>query len=203
MKQLAAGAALVALFVFLSHYRGGSDAAAVVATPAPVHLLEHRRAPATSVVVVYVAGAVAHPGLYRLPPDARAADALALAGGFLPTADQAGVNLAAHVEDGDEVRVPAQGERIARARGRARSSKRASRRKRRRTAPAQPVDLNAASAEQLQTLPGVGATLAQRIVTFREVNGRFGSVDELLDVAGITQRRLDEIAPLLRVHEGS
>jgi competence protein ComEA len=160
-------------------------------------------------VLVYVAGAVVHPGVYALAGDARANDALAKAGGATHDADLVAVNLAAHVADGDEIAVPHFGE--ANSRPTARSSPRragsaSERRTRRRprrstasstTADAQAVDLNSADAQTLAELPGIGPTLAERIVEFRTLNGPFASVDGLADVAGITPQRLDALIPLL------
>ncbi len=158
--------------------------------------------------LVYVAGAVLHPGVYALAAGARARDALAKAGGSTSDADLVAVNLAAHVADGDEIAVPRQGE--ARTAPRARSTHRrapaagAGRRRRRpgrSDAPQAPdgrsVDLNAADEATLAELPGIGPTLAERIVAFRTLNGPFASVDGLADVAGITPRRLDALVPLL------
>jgi competence protein ComEA len=156
--------------------------------------------------LVYVAGAVRHPGVYALPAGSRARDALALAGGPAGEADLVAVNLAARVADGDEIAVPLQGEaRTApRARTAHRSTSGTSGRRRRRprhddAAPAaeSPVDLNSADQRTLGALPGIGPELAARIVAFRAVNGPFASVDGLADVAGITPRRLDALAPLL------
>ncbi len=177
--------------------------------------------------LVYVAGQVARPGVYAVSPEARARDALALAGGAKPGADLVAVNLAAHVADGDEVVVPKLGEPAPRtSRRRRRGSATASDQivgagagggsgagshgKRHRAthhrgtrrvddvdgpAPAGLVDLNAADAATLATIPGIGPGLAERIVAFRAANGPFASVDELLDVSGITDRRLDAILP--------
>lgn len=156
--------------------------------------------------LVYVAGAVRHPGVYALADGARARDALARAGGATGDADLVAVNLAAHVADGDEIAVPRIGE--ARSAPRARSAHRRTasgegrrRRPRRSDAPeafsGPAVDLNAADERTLAELPGIGPTLAQRIVAFRSLNGPFASVDGLADVAGITPRRLDALAPRL------
>ena len=166
------------------------------------------RSPAPQ-AMVYVAGEVARPGVYRVRPDARAKDALALAGGTRPGADLVAVNLAAHVRDGDEIVVPVRGAALpasARARGaghhgagrRTRGAHRGQRHLRSRRdepPPAGQVDINAADADTLATIPGIGPGLAERIVAFRTANGPFASVDELLDVSGITDRRLDAMLP--------
>jgi competence protein ComEA len=163
-------------------------------------------------VLVYVAGAVAHPGVYAVAGDARAQDALAKAGGATRNADLVAVNLAAHVADGDEIAVPRQGDvrSTASARsGHRRTSSGASRRSRRRprsgersadgsgVAAATIVDINAADAQALAELPGIGQTLAERIVEFRSLNGPFASVDGLADVSGITPQRLEILTPLV------
>ena len=159
--------------------------------------------------MVYVAGEVTRPGVYAVRPDARAKDALALAGGTRPGADLVAVNLAAHVRDGDEIVVPVRGAALpapARSRspgrhgtiGRMRGAHRGQRHPRSRRdepPPAGQVDVNAADADTLATVPGIGPGLAERIVAFRTSNGPFASVDELLDVSGITDRRLDAMLP--------
>jgi competence protein ComEA len=157
------------------------------------------RAPAAQ-AVVYVAGQVVRPGVYTVGADARAAAAIARAGGMRSDADTTAVNLAARVHDGDEILVPAQG-----APGPPRSPRRRTTGPRRRShgrrghAPARRpdalVDLNRADAATLATIPGIGAGLAERIVAFRSANGPFGSADELLDVSGITDRRLEALLP--------
>ena len=171
----------------------------------------HPSPPARPQTLVYVAGAVAHPGVYTVSGDARAQDALAKAGGPTRDADLVAVNLAAHVADGDEIAVPHQGEvRLASSARSAhrRTSPAGARRTRRRprrsvtsdgtaSAGSQTVDLNTADERTLADLPGIGPTLAERIVEFRTLNGPFASVDGLADVAGITPQRLDALAPLL------
>jgi competence protein ComEA len=173
--------------------------------------------------VVYVAGAVRRPGVYTVPASARVGDALARAGGGRPDADLMAVNLAARLHDGDEIAVPVLGadappRRPANAGGQGAHRKRGARsngapgnagsrsgrgrghRAHRADAPPpDSVDLNSADASALETLPGVGSALAERIVLFREANGPFGSVDELLDVSGITERRLELISPYVEV----
>ncbi|HTW84536.1 MAG TPA: ComEA family DNA-binding protein [Candidatus Sulfotelmatobacter sp.] len=165
------------------------------------------RLPADAGALAYVAGSVVRPGVYPVPPGARVRDLLAAAGGTRADADLVAVNLAAHVEDGDEVVVPKLGEvvprrtrrthgpRRAHAHAHPRRGRRAERRG--REVPASPVDLNRADAEQLAAVPGIGPALAERIVAFRAANGPFGSTDELLDVEGVTDKRLDAAMPYL------
>jgi competence protein ComEA len=163
-----------------------------------------------SATIVYVAGAVMHPGMYALAADARANDAVTKAGGFTHDADTVAVNLAAHVADGDEIAVPHLGDApppSSRAHHRTggRAAKRKSRGGHHRRTPrtddatAQTVDLNTADESALEAIPGIGPTLATRIVEFREVNGPFATVDALADVAGITPSKFDEMAPYLTV----
>jgi competence protein ComEA len=169
----------------------------------------HARGSPPSQAMVYVAGEVARPGVYPVRPDARTKDVLALAGGTRPDADLIAVNLAAHVRDGDEIVVPVRGATLAttaRTRGPGRHGaggrtggayrgRRQHRSRRDEPPPAGQVDLNTADADTLATVPGIGPGLAERIVAFRTSNGPFASVDELLDVSGITDRRLDALLP--------
>ena len=153
--------------------------------------------------VVYVVGAVHRPGLYRMRTGSRAADAVAQAGGLSATADASGVNLAARVADGDEIDVPIAGELVTRRSNRY-SSRRHGRSRRSTTgssnAPIAPasVDVNVADAQELARVPGIGRSIAARIVELREREGAFASIDELLDVAGMTQARLERATPFLQ-----
>jgi competence protein ComEA len=199
-----AGAALVAIVVAFV-----LRPAQLAPHAAPELSVAHESAPPLAVsrpqIKVYVAGAVVHPGVYVLSADERAQDALEKAGGATHDADLVAVNLAAHVADGDEIAVPHQGD--VRAVSSVRSADRrtpstGARRRPRRSAgvvAAHTVDLNRAGEKTLAELPGIGPTLAQRIVEFRALNGPFASVDGLADVAGIAPQRLDALAPLLTV----
>ncbi len=151
-------------------------------------------------LVVYVAGAVRRPGLYHLRGGDRGAQAVAAAGGLSDTADAAGVNLAQRAADGDEIYVPQLGE-ARRSYGGTRRSYAGAHRSRRRSAtppPEESVDVNAAGAAELATVPGIGRAIAQRIVELRAREGSFASLDELLDVAGMTASRLERARPYLR-----
>lgn len=164
-------------------------------------------------VLVHVAGAVAAPGVVRLPSDARVVDAVSAAGGLRADADPDRVNLAAPLVDGSRVVVPAVGQAppaetvsvpppadpsdasgvtgVGGATGGAGAGG--------AVVPAAPVDLNTATVAQLDELPGVGPTTAQAIVDHRASEGRFTSVDALLDVRGIGDAKLAALRDLVTV----
>jgi competence protein ComEA len=142
----------------------------------------------STTVVVSVVGLVARPGLVTLPGGARVADAVASAGGLLPDADPASVNLAAVVTDGQQIAVGVPG--ASPVAGAASSTGSSS---------TGPVDLNTAAAADLDALPGIGPVLAQRIVDHREQHGRFASVEQLDDVPGIGPAIYAELSELVTV----
>lgn len=139
------------------------------------------------VVVVHVAGAVMAPGVYHVQAGARVADVVAAAGG--PTADGEidRLNLAALVADSERVYVPRVGEEIVGPVGGSGTA-----------AGGGPVDLNTADSVTLQSLPGIGPTIAGAIIARRE-EARFASVEDLLDVAGIGPTRLEAVRDLVTV----
>jgi competence protein ComEA len=154
---------------------------------------EGRAAPGVSRGVerayVHVAGAVRRPGLYRVPQGSRVAAAIDRAGGPLPRADLAGVNLAARVEDGQQVVVPRRGAAApgGAAGGAGAAGANAA------AAPGVKVSLGSATVEQLDGLDGIGPTLAQRIVEYRQAHGGFSSIDQLGEVEGIGEKRLEAL----------
>ncbi|MGZ4679121.1 MAG: ComEA family DNA-binding protein [Ilumatobacteraceae bacterium] len=142
-------------------------------------------------IVVYVAGAVAAPGVYTLAPSARVNDALIAAGGPAAGADLGVVNLAATLSDGERVYVPAAGEAIppvVEITPAVHDS-----------TPAEPVNINVATADQLDVLPGVGPATAAAIVAHRQQHGPFQSVEQLGDVRGIGAAKLDALRGLVTV----
>ncbi|HTV74836.1 MAG TPA: helix-hairpin-helix domain-containing protein [Candidatus Acidoferrales bacterium] len=170
-------------------------------------------------LVVYVAGEVRRPGLYQLPPTARAQAALHAAGGPTSRADLIAVNLAEPLHDGEELVIAPRGAygstseadapdgaELADGAGDPSVSTHTTHRTRRhhhrrkQKAPSAPVDLNSADETQLESLPGIGPGLAARIVSYRELNGPFSSVDDLLDVGGITERKFQRLAPYVILH---
>ena len=146
---------------------------------------------APGAVVVYVAGAVITPGVYKLSAPARVTDAVAAAGGVAEQADLNVVNLAATLRDGERIYVPRVGETIpAVVAGQPAAET---------TAPAGPLNVNSATADQLDVLPGVGPTTAAAIIAHREQHGPFQTVDQLGDVRGIGPAKLDALRGLVTV----
>jgi competence protein ComEA len=147
----------------------------------PLRAAVRATAPARTELVVDVAGAVSRPGLYRLVSGTRIADAVAAAGGATAKADVTLVNLAAPLADGEQVLVPARGSTAA---GGAPSA----------TAP---LDLNTATPDQLDALPGIGPTTAAKIVDYRQSHGPFRSVGDLEAVPGIGPSKLAQLKGLV------
>lgn len=137
------------------------------------------------IAFVHVAGAVRHPGLYRLREGSRVAEALSRAGGPSAKADLAAVNLAAPVVDGTQVFVPAAGAPGAAGRNGSTSGTPST------------ISLASATEEQLDGLPGIGPVTAARIVAWRQEHGPFRSVEELDDVPGIGPARVEQLRELV------
>jgi competence protein ComEA len=184
LVAVAVVAALVAGGVLLRGRPQEVSAPQVVASGAP--LPGASAGPSTGAeVVVAVAGRVRRPGIVRLPAGARVDDAVRAAGGLLPGASVGLLNLARRVVDGEQVLVGVPG------------------------APAGAtgstgagdglLDLNTATPEQLDTLPGVGPVLAERIVDWRTEHGRFASVDQLREVPGIGESKYSALRAKVRV----
>lgn len=145
---------------------------------------------------VHVAGSVVSPGVYSIEASSRVKDAVAAAGGPTGDAELGAINLAAAVSDGDQVYVPS---RTDPASGGAPQAQPGAN----KGAPAKPgsakVNINKADAAQLETLPGVGPSTAEKIVAYRKANGPFRSVDELTRVSGIGEAKLSQMAPHIAV----
>ena len=188
-RHLLAAAVALVLLLLAAHLLlpAGTTTSAAPLPPPPALGTAATEAPHAR-VVVDVVGAVRRPGLYRLEQGSRIADALARAGGATPKAVLAQVNLAAPLADGEQVVVPKRGAAGAAlptsgAAGGASSTA--------------PVQLSTATLEQLDTLPGVGPSTAQKILDYRQKHGAFSSVDELDAVPGIGPKRLDQLRDLV------
>ena len=140
---------------------------------------------------IHVVGAVARPGLYEAQPGSRVADAVTLAGGATPDANLSMINLAAKLADGQQVAVPRKGAPGGAASGAGLDGTAGGAAE--AASPSNPVNLNSATAAQLDSLDGIGPKTAQKIIEYRDAHGGFRSIDELLEVPGIGQAKLDQI----------
>ncbi len=160
------------------------------ASPVQSVTIDERTMPdaeASASVFVHVSGAVARPGLYVLADGARVLDAVAAAGGFAAGADEAGVNLARPLSDGEQLHVPVAGEVSdgGSTDGAVAGDGR--------------VNLNTADVAALDTLPRIGPAMAERIIQWRDANGRFTSVEDLLAVPGIGDKMLETLRDLVTI----
>jgi competence protein ComEA len=142
---------------------------------------------AAKLFVIDVAGAVRRPGLYRLHSGSRIDDAIAAAGGATAKAQLDTVNLAAPIADGEQIVVPRRGVVGAAPASSASAG----------SSPSAPLDLNSATLEQLEALPGIGPVTAQKILDFRQQHGAFHSVEELQGVPGIGPAHMAQLKGLV------
>ncbi len=186
------GAAVVLLLVGLgiavlvTGLSANAGTTTVVPAPSPGPVVPTTDAGGDVAIYVHILGAVNRPGLYALRDGDRAIDAVAAAGGYAGDADRRQLNLARFLSDGEQIYVPREGE-----------------------VPAPPgaasgvaggkVDLNTADAATLETLPRVGPALAARILAWREANGRFTSVEDLLGVSGIGEKTFAGLRDLVTI----
>ncbi|MBI5823116.1 MAG: ComEA family DNA-binding protein [Chloroflexi bacterium] len=178
-----AGFVLAGVLVFVSRAPAGQP---ILLQPAPTQ----------PPVVVHVIGAVPRPGLYEFAEGARVQDAIDAAGGLLASASVDSINLAALLVDGEQLTIPYQ-EGAAPA-----------------EAPTEPelpnsgqngnpqndlININTATLEELDTLPGIGVTTAQRIIDYRTANGPFESIEEILNVSGVGPATFEEMKDLITI----
>ncbi len=157
--------------------QGGSRGSAIRGSPSP----------SPSPILVYVAGWVRQPGVYQLHQGDRVIDAIRLAGGARRRADLASVNLAAFVTDAQQITVAKRGAVGASGLGGPSSGGPSS-------GGSDPlINLNTATLEELESLPGIGPSLGQRIIDYRTEHGPFRSVEDLLNVSGIGDKRLADL----------
>ncbi len=178
-SAIALGGAMVLVVVGSFFWKNAAPAGEEIASPvAPVanDFTEDSRG---KELVVHVVGAVARPGVVRVPEQSRVEDALALAGGPTPEAELSGVNLARVVFDGEQIVVPRIGEEPL------------------ATAGSGLVSLSRATQAELETLPRIGPATAERIMSWREANGPFQSIEDLLAVSGIGPATLEGLSGLI------
>ena len=193
-RREAAALALLALLVVvgasMAYVRARPASAAALTplgTPAPVAAASE----AGARLFVHVAGAVADPGVYDFAEGARVIDAVRAAGGFTSKADRAAINLARALVDGEQILVPRRGETTTAAGASSGGGGAAG--------SGGTVNLNGATAADLEALPGIGPVLAQRIIDYREQHGPFRSVGDLQKVSGIGPKIFASLEPLLSV----
>ncbi len=175
---------------------GGDDAAQVrIVAPEPTAAA----APAATDIRVQVSGAVMSPGVYAMNNGDRVMDAIAAAGGVDPGADLSGINLALRVQDEAHYHIPTVGETPPPSPAGASSTSPGTGGRGTSSTANSLIDLNTASAQELEFLPGIGPVMAGRIVAHREVNGPFAAVDEVQDVPGIGPKTLESIRSLVTV----
>ena len=170
-----------------------------VFAPARGTAVELAPVPTPAAILVHVDGAVQRPGVYELPPGSRLGEAVEAAGGLRLGANSQVVNLAAKLKDGDKVVIPLEGTpavNLLPGDGEEKGGKGLTGNNQNQepsgndSSPAEtlrPVNINTATLDELQTLPGIGPTRAEQIVVYREANGGFDSIEELIDVPGIGQ----------------
>lgn len=178
-----AGFVLAGVLVFVSRAPEGT----------PIVL---RPAPTSAPIAVHVIGAVPRPGLYNFLEGARVQDAIDAAGGLLAEADANALNLAALLEDGQQLDIPYQEGSAPTETVNLPSSETAT------PAPNSGVDLiniNTATLEELDTLPGIGLTTAQKVIDYRTVNGPFSTIEDIMNVSGIGPSTFEGLKDLITV----
>jgi len=149
-----------------------------------------RPVPTETPIVVHITGAVPRPGVYALPQDARVQDAISAAGGFLADAEKTGINLARILDDGEQLDIPfvegaslvlpTPGPEVI-------------------TSGSELININTASQPELESLPGIGPTTAQKIIAYREANGPFINPEDIINVSGIGPGTYERIKDLITV----
>ena len=169
--------------------------------PAPIAILPPEPTPTVEPtatpgpLLVDVDGAVVVPAVYTLPPGSRVSDAVEMAGGFAEGADTAVVNLAQPLQDGMQVFVPEEGMETAVVEPVTRSDSAAID----LGAGGEQINLNLATVEALDGLPGIGPSTAQKIIDYREQNGPFTAVEQLMEVSGIGEAKFEQVKPFIMV----
>jgi competence protein ComEA len=143
-------------------------------------------------ITVYIHGSVQQPGVYTLPHISRLSDAVKAAGGMLDTADTSSINLAQSLKEGENIRIPSKEDRVVvpAIQGNGTDEKSVS---------TSPININTATQADLETLPGIGVTRAKDIITHRETNGPFLTIDEIQKVPGIGPATFERLRPLISV----
>lgn len=164
--------------------------------------------PTSPPIIVYVSGAVLHPGVYALGKDSRVQDAIQAAGGLLSSANAQSLNLAALLKDGDKLviatltqtsEVPAAG--ASRSQSHTGLDPSSSVTTTQPGSTSEKININTATLEELDSLPGIGPVIAQKIIDYRQEHGPYQSIEAIMDVSGIGPATFDRIKELITVSE--
>jgi competence protein ComEA len=171
--------------ILVLHWPRGEEPIEIITPAAPSAIVT----PSQTTLRIYVSGAVRQADVYRLPAGSIVKDAVNAAGGLAEQADSSRINLAQELQDQMQVHIPLKGEMASLA-GQADNGAG-------RQGTGQLLDINTATAAQLDTLPGIGPTLGRQIVDYRQAHGNFKSIDELTNVPGIGEAKLNQIRELI------
>lgn len=151
-------------------------------------------------IIIHISGQVNNEGVYELEEGSRIIDAINKAGGVTETADTSQINLAEKIEDGAKIYVPAKGEESVetnRQEGKTtKNTKNIAQDKERKS---KKININTATEEELDTLPGIGQATAQKIIEYRKENGKFSKIEDIKDVSGIGDSKFEKIKDLIEV----
>jgi competence protein ComEA len=158
--------------------------------------IQLRPPPTPAPIRVHVTGAVIQPGVYDLAVDSRIEDLIAISGGFAADADPASLNLAAQLQDGTQITVPTQRAIVV-----SQSETSTQTPDNPPSTPSFPININTASQEELEYLPGIGPVTAGKIIDYRQSEGNFASIEEIQKVSGIGPATFEKLSDLISVGE--
>jgi competence protein ComEA len=172
-----------------------SAAILLISSPPKGNAIHLNPVPTQSPIKVYIVGAVKNPGVYSLPRLSRVSDAVQAAGGLDPSADMNSINLAAQVSDGEKIIIASNQNNPASPNAIIPSPEPVNQ----EPSKENPLNINNATSEQLDLLPGIGPTRAKDIIAYRDSNGPFTSTEDIQDVPGIGQTTFERIKDLITV----
>ncbi len=151
-------------------------------------------------IIIHISGQVNNEGVYELEEGSRIIDAINKAGGVTETADTSQINLAEKIEDGAKIYVPAKGEESVETNSQeGKTTKNTKNIAQDKETKSKKININTATEEELDTLPGIGQATAQKIIEYRKENGKFSKIEDIKDVSGIGDSKFEKIKDLIEV----
>lgn len=151
-------------------------------------------------IIIHISGQVNNEGVYELEEGSRIIDAINKAGGVTETADTSQINLAEKIEDGVKIYVPKKGEEQAETNNRiGETTKKTQNIIQNKETKSKKININTATEEELDTLPGIGQATAQKIIDYRKQNGKFSKIEEIKEVSGIGDSKFEKIKDLIEI----